>query len=86
VQGKAFLLTSIENPQLQFNVKCDPEMAVQLREQYDCVTPGWHMNKKHWNTIVADGSVSDHLLKEWISNSYQLVVEGLPKKLKEELN
>lgn len=85
VGGKIFLLTSLDAEELQFNVKCDPEIAVQLREQYDTVLPGYHMNKKHWNTIIANGSISDTQLKEWISNSYQLVIDSLPKKIKEEL-
>src|ERR1700704_5257697 len=73
VGGKAFLLTSLDAPDLRFNVKCDPDKAIELREEYSCVLPGWHMNKKHWNTIVVDGSVSSKQLKEWIDWSYQLV-------------
>ena len=68
---------------LSFNVKCDPEKAIELREEYPCVQPGYHMNKKHWNTIVVDGSVTDKQLKEWINLSYDLVVSGLTKKEKE---
>lgn len=79
VVGKAFLLTGLDNDSLEFNVKCDPEKAIELREKYSCVLPGYHMNKKHWNTIVADGSVSDKLLKEWIDHSYEMVVKGLSK-------
>jgi predicted DNA-binding protein (MmcQ/YjbR family) len=84
VGGKIFLLTGLEE-ELQFNVKCDPDLAVALRESFSCVLPGYHMNKKHWNTIIVDGSVSTRQLKEWIDHSYQLVVESLPKKLKEQL-
>jgi predicted DNA-binding protein (MmcQ/YjbR family) len=83
VGGKAFLLTGLERTDLQFNVKCDPDLAVELREEYACVQPGYHMNKKHWNTIVVDGSVSIKKLKEWIDHSYDLVTESLPKKNKE---
>ncbi len=75
VNGKIFLLTSLDAPQLQFNVKCNPELAEELREQYPCVIPGYHMNKKHWNTIIVDGSVSTQLLKEWIDHSYNLVIK-----------
>lgn len=83
VAGKVFLLTSLDNKDgFRFNVKCDPTMAEELREQYACVQPGFHMNKKHWNTIIADGSVSLKLLKEWIDHSYDLVIKGLPKKLR----
>jgi predicted DNA-binding protein (MmcQ/YjbR family) len=83
--GKVFLLTGLDEEQLRFNVKCDPDKAVELREQFSCVLPGYHMNKKHWNTIVVDGSVSVAQLKEWITDSYQLIVESLPKKLRDEL-
>lgn len=80
VGGKAFLLTGIESKPVSFNVKCDPELAIELRERYDCVKPGYHMNKKHWNTVTADGSVPDRQLHEWIDHSYDLVVSSLPKK------
>lgn len=86
VGGKVFLLTGLDEAELRFNVKCDPDKAVELRENFACVLPGYHMNKKHWNTIVVDGSVSISQLKEWIDHSYQLVVNSLPKKTREELN
>jgi predicted DNA-binding protein (MmcQ/YjbR family) len=73
VRGKAFLLLPLDEAPLRFNVKCDPDLAVELREQYSCVLPGYHMNKKHWNTVVVDGSVSVKQLKEWIDHSYELV-------------
>ncbi|MEP6700398.1 MAG: MmcQ/YjbR family DNA-binding protein [Bacteroidota bacterium] len=73
VGGKAFLLSGLDSQNLRFNVKCDPEKAIELREEFGCVLPGYHMNKKHWNTIVVDGSVSTKQLKEWIDHSYDLV-------------
>lgn len=73
VGGKAFLLLPLDTEQLQFNVKCYPGLAIELREEHACVLPGYHMNKKHWNTIVVDGSVSSGQLKEWIDLSYELV-------------
>ncbi len=85
VGGKVFLLIGLDEETLQFNVKCDPEKAVELREQYSCIIPGYHMNKKHWNTIIVDGSVPSRLLKEWIDHSYDLVVESLSKKIREGL-
>jgi predicted DNA-binding protein (MmcQ/YjbR family) len=85
VIGKVFLLAGLDSSPLEFNVKCDPEIAVELRDQYSCVIPGFHMNKKHWNTIIADGSVPDKKLKEWIDHSYEMVVKGLTKKVKETL-
>lgn len=80
VNGKAFLLVGLNSEDLRFNVKCDPDKAIELREEYPCVLPGYHMNKKHWNTIVVDGSVSSKQLKEWIDWSYDLVAG--PKKKK----
>lgn len=75
VNGKMFLLMGLDNVQLSFNVKCNPEKALELREQYHAVLPGYHMNKKHWNTIVVDGSVKSDLLREWIDDSYNLVAK-----------
>ena len=73
VNNKIFLLASLSSEVLQFNVKCDPEYAVELREQYSCILPGYHMNKKHWNTIIVDGHLSAKQLKEFIKDSYSLV-------------
>jgi predicted DNA-binding protein (MmcQ/YjbR family) len=81
--GKMFLLTALDEADLSFNVKCDPEKAIELREQYECVSPGYHMNKEHWNTIRVDGSVSTTVLKEWINHSYELVKASLPKKIRD---
>lgn len=75
VNNKMFLLLPLDEDQLQFNVKCDPDRAIELREQYDCVQPAYHQNKKHWNTIVADGTLTTKQLKEMIQHSYQLVVK-----------
>ncbi len=77
---KIFLLVSMLSSPLQFNVKCDPEKAVELREQYSCILPGYHMNKKHWNTIIIDGSLNQNQLKEFIKDSYFLVVPKSRKK------
>lgn len=85
VGGKMFLLASLDSLPLQFNAKCDPDEALQLRETYSCVQPGYHMNKKHWNTVVVDGSVPDKTLQSWIDASYRLVVASLPKKMQEEI-
>lgn len=86
VAGKIFLLAGLENNPLQFNAKCDPEKALELREQYDAVQPGYHMNKKHWNTVIADGSLSNALLKEMIDDSYNLIVNSLPKTVRGNFN
>lgn len=79
VKGKIFALANVSNF-ASINLKCDPELAVELRDQYAAVVPGYHMNKKHWNTIVLDGSIQGKLLKTWIDHSYNLVVLSLPKK------
>jgi predicted DNA-binding protein (MmcQ/YjbR family) len=85
VLGKVFLLTGIYEQPVQFNVKCDPQLALELREKYSCVQPGYHMNKKHWNTVICDGTAGKKLLHQWIDHSYDLVVSGLPKKDKEKV-
>lgn len=85
VMGKAFLLAGIDSKPVEFNIKCNPEKAIVLREKYPCVLPGYHMNKKHWNTVVCNQTVSDKLYKEWINDSYDLVVDGLTRKQKGEL-
>jgi predicted DNA-binding protein (MmcQ/YjbR family) len=78
VSGKIFLLMGLDNVPLQFNVKCDPEKAEELREAYASVIPAFHMNKKHWNTIILNGQVSAKQIREWIDDSYALVVRSLP--------
>jgi predicted DNA-binding protein (MmcQ/YjbR family) len=84
VKGKIFALTSLESFET-VNLKCDPEIAVELRERYDAVTPGYHMNKKHWNTVEVNTGITNKLLYEWIRDSYDLVVKSLPKKDRESL-
>jgi predicted DNA-binding protein (MmcQ/YjbR family) len=85
VGGKVFALLSLEsNPWL--NLKCDPEKAVDLRERYEDITPGYHMNKKHWNSVRLEGSLPDGLVAELIEHSYQLVYQSLPRKAKEEVD
>ncbi|MCT4601970.1 MAG: MmcQ/YjbR family DNA-binding protein [Marinifilum sp.] len=85
VLDKMFLLTNI-NKEFSMNVKCEEELALELREKFPAVLPGYHMNKKYWNTVMIDGSISDDLLKQWIDKSYQLVVDKMPKKKQLELN
>ena len=79
VAGKIFLLASLESIPLQINLKCDPEKAIELREEFESVQPGYHMNKKQWNTIILDGTVPAKKILEWIDDSYNLVVSGLKK-------
>ncbi|KAA0993592.1 MmcQ/YjbR family DNA-binding protein [Dyadobacter aurulentus] len=85
VKGKVFLLTSLDAPSFGFNAKCDPEKAMELREKYPDVLPGYHMNKKHWNTVNVTGSIPSETLFQWVKDSYDLVVAGLPKKDRETL-
>jgi len=85
VQGKMFALIPLDNPEIQISLKCDPERAIQLREEFDAIKPAWHFNKKHWNTVFIQPSISQKFLCELINHSYDLVVAGLPRKLKEEL-
>lgn len=84
VGEKLFLLTSLTEAN-RFNVKCDPELAVELRERYNEVKPGYHMNKVHWNTVYMDGNLTIKQLREMIDHSYDLVLKSLPKKLREQL-
>ena len=79
VMNKIFLLASLEKVPLQINLKCEPEYAVELRERYEAVQPGFHMNKSHWNTVLIDGSILNSELKEMIDHSYEQVVKGLKK-------
>lgn len=85
VMGKIFAMATLEG-ELSIYLKCDPELAIELREQYPAVQPGYHMSKKHWNTISIDGSIPSLLIFEWTDHSYHLVIKGLTKKLKDKLD
>jgi predicted DNA-binding protein (MmcQ/YjbR family) len=82
VVGKMFALTNVDSFE-RVNLKCDPEYAIELREKHPAIIPGYHMNKKHWNTVILDGSLSDSFIMKLIDDSYQLVVDKLPKKERE---
>jgi predicted DNA-binding protein (MmcQ/YjbR family) len=84
VMDKIFLLTNLEG-ELRINLKCDPARAIELREENPAIIPGYHMNKKHWNTLIMDGSLNRKLVLSLIDHSYELIVESLPKARKEEL-
>jgi predicted DNA-binding protein (MmcQ/YjbR family) len=85
VSGKIFLLIGLDNHPLQFNIKCDPEKAEELREEYSSVIPAFHMNKKHWNTIILNGQINGRQIREMIDASYELVVRSLPLKERKKL-
>jgi predicted DNA-binding protein (MmcQ/YjbR family) len=79
VGGKMFALAVPDEFPARINLKCDPDRAVVLREEHESIIPGYHMNKRHWNTVVLDGSLTSALVKELIDHSYQLVFASLPK-------
>ena len=83
--GKMFAITALERTPLEVSAKCDPELAVQLRATYAAIRPGYHLNKRHWNTITLDGSLPDRLVRDLIEDSYDLVVSALPKRAREQL-
>lgn len=85
VAGKMFCLTDLEND-FAVALKNDPEKNMELREQFPAVKPGYHMNKQHWNTVQIDGAISDNILKQWIDESYQLIVNKLPRNIRDELH
>ncbi len=85
VMGKMFALTDIAAPELAVNLKCDPDWSLILREHYGAVKPGYHMNKRHWNTVTLDGSIPEDEVWEMIDHSYRLVVKGLKKSDREKL-
>ena len=82
VGGKMYTLTDMERFEW-INVKCDPDRAIELREQYAGVIPGVHMNKRHWNTVNVTGDLPDKLIRGWVRDSYDLVVDGLPRKVRD---
>ena len=82
VGGKMFALVSLEGEQGFVTLKCDPALALELRDRHAAVRPGYHSNKKHWNSVDLDGSLDPEELREMVEHSYQLVVGGLPKRLR----
>ena len=83
VAGKMFALSELRSRPLRVSVKCDPELAAQLRISYPAIAPGYHLNKRHWNTITLDGSLADDFVFEMLEDSYDLVVAGLPRKARQ---
>ena len=79
VSGKIFALASLDDVPARANLKCDPDLALELRDRYEQVTPGYHMNKKHWNTVEIESGIPDIELRKMIDHSYELVVNSLPK-------
>mgnify|MGYP003624792501 CR=1 FL=1 len=85
VANKMFALSGLEHQPTTVNLKCDPEKSIELREEFDGIIAGFHMSKKHWNTIEIEGNIPNSFIKELIDHSYNLVVKGMTKKLQKEL-
>ena len=79
IEGKMFALAALDEVPPAVNLKCDPDLALELRDRYEQVTPGYHMNKRHWNTLVLDGAIPEREIRKMIDHSYDLVVQSLPK-------
>ena len=80
-----FAISALGRAPLEVSVKCEPELAEQLRASYAAIRPGYHLNKRHWNTVTLDGSVPDAMVRDMIEDSYDLVVAGLPRAARERL-
>jgi predicted DNA-binding protein (MmcQ/YjbR family) len=85
VAGKMFALSALEREPLEVSVKCEPELAEQLRHTYAAIRPGYHLDKRHWLTVTLDGDCEDRLVRDLIEDSYDLVVSALPRRTREEL-
>jgi predicted DNA-binding protein (MmcQ/YjbR family) len=85
VAGKIFALSALGRMPLEVSVKCEPEIAIDLRTSYTAIRPGYHLNKRHWNTITLDGSLPDPVVRDLIEDSYDLVVNALPARTREQL-
>jgi predicted DNA-binding protein (MmcQ/YjbR family) len=85
VAGKMFALSALERSPLEVSVKCEPDLAVALRDSYPAIRAGYHLNKRHWNTVTLDGSLPDQLVRDLVEDSYDLVVSALPRRVREQL-
>ncbi len=85
VSGKIFALSRLDQRPLRIGLKCEPELAVRLRADHAAIVPGYHLNKRHWNTVALDGSIDDGMLHDLVEDSYDLVVSGLPRRVQREL-
>lgn len=85
VGGKLFAISALDRLPLEVSVKCEPELATQLRDSYDAIRPGYHLDKRHWNTVTIDGSLDDRLVRDLVEDSYDLVVAGLPRRVRDAL-
>ena len=82
VGGKMFAIIGEDSEPITVSMKCEPEIALMLRDAHASVAPGYHLNKRHWNTVTLDGTLEDEQVREWIDDSYDLVIEGLPRSVR----
>jgi len=86
VEGKLFAISALGSSPLKVSLKCEPELAEELRSSYPgAVVPGYHLNKRHWNTVMCDGSLPDEMVRDMVEDSYDLIVSALPKRVQQEL-
>jgi predicted DNA-binding protein (MmcQ/YjbR family) len=85
VGGKIFAISALEREPLEVSVKCEPELAVALRNSYPAIRPGYHLNKRHWNTVTLDGSLPDRIVRDLVEDSYDLIASALPKRVRKQL-
>lgn len=85
VEGKLFAISALGSLPLQVSLKCEPELAVQLRGAHEAIAPGYHLNKRHWNTVTLDGSVPDAMVHDMVEDSYDLIVAAMPRAVREQL-
>jgi predicted DNA-binding protein (MmcQ/YjbR family) len=85
VAGKIFAISSLDDSLLGVSLKCEPDLAVALRASYPAIRPGYHLNKRHWNTVTIDGTLPDQLVRDMVEDSYDLIVSALPKRIRDRL-
>jgi predicted DNA-binding protein (MmcQ/YjbR family) len=85
VEGKLFAISALRAPPLRVSLKCEPDLAEQLRAAHPAIAPGYHLNKRHWNTVTLDGSVSDAMVRDMVEDSYDLIVAAMPRATRERL-
>ena len=85
VEGKLFAISALGSSPLKVSLKCEPELAEQLRAAHPAIAPGYHLNKRHWNTVTLDGSVSDAMVRDMVEDSYDLIVVAMPRAVRERL-
>ncbi len=85
VGGKIFAIIGEDDQPISISLKCEPEIAIFLRDAYPAVQPGYHLSKRHWNTITIDGSIDDRIILDWVDDSYDLVVDGLSRQVRAQI-